>query len=122
MKKLSQTFRVSITLKETKDFNCTHTRIRLHIRMSHITPFFELSLVLLTTKALGLYEFTKKIQRYRPKIEVQGKIFVFALFTREKCLLAKSAHFRTKKMALRVAKSKSFAERQFLVYNAEFFL
>ena len=59
--------------------------------------FFELSLVLLTTKALGLYEFTKKFQRYRPKIEVQGKIFVFALFTREKCLLAKSAHFRTKK-------------------------
>ena len=51
----------------------------------HSTPFFELSLVLLTTKALGLYEFTKKFQRYRPKIEVQGKIFVFALFTREKC-------------------------------------
>ena len=32
----------------------------LFIRVSHITPFFELSLVLLTTKALRLYEFTKK--------------------------------------------------------------
>ena len=31
------------------------------IRVFHITPYFELSLVLLTTKALGLYEFTKKI-------------------------------------------------------------
>ena len=62
------------------------------IRVSHITPFFELSLVLLTTQALRLYEFTKKFQRYRPKIEVWGKIFVFALFT-----FAKSAHFRTKK-------------------------
>ena len=30
-------------------------------RVSHITPFFELSLVLLTTKALGMYGFTKKI-------------------------------------------------------------
>ena len=34
-------------------------------RVSHITPFFELSLVLLTTHAHGLYEFTKKFQRYR---------------------------------------------------------
>ena len=31
------------------------------IRVSHITPFFELSLVLLTTHAIGLYEVTKKI-------------------------------------------------------------
>ena len=30
-------------------------------RVFHITPFFELSYTLLTTKALGLYEFTKKI-------------------------------------------------------------
>ena len=29
-------------------------------RVSHITPFFELSLVLLTTHAIGLYEVTKK--------------------------------------------------------------
>ena len=29
-----------------------------YARVFHITPFFELSLVLLTTKALGLYEFT----------------------------------------------------------------
>ena len=35
----------------------------LHIRVSHITPFFELSLVLLTTYAIGLYEVTKKFQR-----------------------------------------------------------
>ena len=35
--------------------------ISVSTRVSHITPFFELSLVLLTTKALGLYEFTKKI-------------------------------------------------------------
>ena len=34
-------------------------------RVSHITPFFELSLVLLTTHAIGLYEVTKKFQRYR---------------------------------------------------------
>ena len=32
----------------------------IYIRVSHITPFFELSLVLLTTEAPGLYEFTKK--------------------------------------------------------------
>ena len=31
----------------------------------------------LAARALSLYEFTKKFQRYRPKIEVQGKIFVF---------------------------------------------
>ena len=30
-------------------------------RVFHITPFFELSLVLLTTHAHGLYEVTKKI-------------------------------------------------------------
>ena len=30
-------------------------------RVFHITPFFELSYTLLTTHALGLYEFTKKI-------------------------------------------------------------
>ena len=29
-------------------------------RVSHITPFFELSLVLLTTHAIGFYEVTKK--------------------------------------------------------------
>ena len=34
-------------------------------RVFHITPFFELSLVLLTTLAIRLYEVTKKIQRYR---------------------------------------------------------
>ena len=34
---------------------------RLSTRVSHITPFFELSLVLLTTHAIGLYEVTKKI-------------------------------------------------------------
>ena len=32
----------------------------IHSRVSHITPFFELSLVLLTTHAIGLYEVTKK--------------------------------------------------------------
>ena len=57
----------------------------VEIRVSHFYTFFELSLVLLTTKALGLYEFTKKFQRYRPKIEVLRKILVFALFRREKC-------------------------------------
>ena len=31
------------------------------IRVFHITPFFELSVVLLTTHAIGLYEVTKKI-------------------------------------------------------------
>ena len=35
------------------------------IRVSHITPFFELSDTLLTTRAIGLYEVTKKFQRYR---------------------------------------------------------
>ena len=35
------------------------------IRVSHITPFFELSYTLLTTHAIGLYEVTKKFQRYR---------------------------------------------------------
>ena len=30
-------------------------------RVSHITPFFELSYTLLTTHAIGLYEVTKKI-------------------------------------------------------------
>ena len=34
-------------------------------RVFHITPFFLLSLVLLTTHAIGLYEVTKKFQRYR---------------------------------------------------------
>ena len=34
---------------------------------------------------MGCRSSQKKIQRYRPKIDVQGKIFVFALFTREKC-------------------------------------
>ena len=33
---------------------------------------------------MGCMSSQKKFQRYRPKIEVQGKIFVFALFTREK--------------------------------------
>ena len=33
----------------------------LDIRVSHITPFFELSYTLLTTHAIGLYEVTKKI-------------------------------------------------------------
>ena len=36
-------------------------------RVSHITPFFELSLVLLTTHAIGLYEVTKKFQRRTQK-------------------------------------------------------
>ena len=44
----------------------TTTRFKTGInRVSHITPFFELSLVLLTTHAIGLYEVTKKFQRYR---------------------------------------------------------
>ena len=34
-------------------------------RVFHITPFFELSLVLLTIHAIGLYEVKKKFQRYR---------------------------------------------------------
>ena len=34
-------------------------------RVFHITPFFELSYTLLTTHAHGLYEVTKKFQRYR---------------------------------------------------------
>ena len=33
----------------------------LNTRVFHITPFFELSLVLLTTHAHGLYEVTKKM-------------------------------------------------------------
>ena len=33
----------------------------ISIRVFHITPFFELGYTLLTTHALGLYEFTKKI-------------------------------------------------------------
>ena len=37
----------------------------ISIRVSHITPFFELSYTLLTTHAIGLYEVTKKFQRYR---------------------------------------------------------
>ena len=37
------------------------TVVRVAIRVFHITPFFELSLVLLTTHAIGLYEVTKKI-------------------------------------------------------------
>ena len=37
----------------------------IHIRVFHFYTFFELSLVLLTTHAHGLYEFTKKFQRYR---------------------------------------------------------
>ena len=36
-------------------------KLSLQSRVSHITPFFELSLVLLTTHAIGLYEVTKKI-------------------------------------------------------------
>ena len=32
----------------------------LFIRVSHITPFFELSYTLLTTHSIGLYEVTKK--------------------------------------------------------------
>ena len=55
---------------------CENGKPRIWSRVSHITPVFELSLVLLTTQALGLYEFTKKFQRYRPKIDVWGKIFV----------------------------------------------
>ncbi len=35
--------------------------LNMAIRVSHFFTFFELSLVFLTTKALGLYEFTKKI-------------------------------------------------------------
>ena len=37
----------------------------LFIRVSHITPFFELSYTLLPTHAIGLYEVTKKFQCYR---------------------------------------------------------
>ena len=43
---------------------------------------------------MGCRSSQKKFQRYRPKIDVQGKIFVFALFTREKVPI-----FETKKMA-----------------------
>ena len=46
-------------LAENENFNCT--------RVFHITPFFELSLVLLTTHAIGLYEVTKKFQRYQAR-------------------------------------------------------
>ena len=35
--------------------------LRFRTRVFHITPFFELSLVLLTTHAIGLYEVTQKI-------------------------------------------------------------
>ena len=48
---------------------------------------------------MGCRSSQKKFQRYRPKIEVWGKIFVFAL-------LPKVPIFGPKKMALRVAKSK----------------
>ena len=34
------------------------TDTSIDIRVFHITPFFELSLVLLTTHAIGLYEVT----------------------------------------------------------------
>ena len=34
-------------------------QLRIYIRVSHNTPFFELSLVLLTTHAIGLEEATK---------------------------------------------------------------
>ena len=37
----------------------------LWIKVFHITPFLELGFTLLTTHALGLYEVTKKFQRYR---------------------------------------------------------
>ena len=43
----------------------TDRGIRILIRVSHITPFFELSYTLLTTHALGLDEVTKKFQHYR---------------------------------------------------------
>ena len=42
-----------------------HSNLTMSTRVFHITLFFELSLVLLTTHAIGLYEVTKKIQRYR---------------------------------------------------------
>ena len=40
-------------------------KCKLWNRVFQITPFFELSYTLLTTHAHGLYEVTKKFQRYR---------------------------------------------------------
>ena len=44
-------------------------------RVSHFYTFFELSYTLVTTQLMGCRSSQKKIQRYRPKIDVQGKIF-----------------------------------------------
>ena len=46
-------------------FNLLSVKMLIFSRVSHITHFFELSLVLLTTHAIRLYEVKKKIQRYR---------------------------------------------------------
>ena len=48
-------------LKKTHHQDTISCGISIYNRVFHITPFFELSLVLLTTHALGLYEVTKKI-------------------------------------------------------------
>ena len=45
--------------------NTLKWQVDLVNRVSHFYTFFELSLVLLTTHAIGLYEVTKKFQRYR---------------------------------------------------------
>ena len=44
------------------------------IRVSHITPFFELSPTLLTTHAIGLYEVTKKFSVIDSKLKFWEKI------------------------------------------------
>ena len=41
--------------------NVVYTKCSICSRVSHLYTFFELSYTLLTTHALGLYEFTKKI-------------------------------------------------------------
>ena len=57
----------------------------LGIRVSNFTLFFLIELSPFNHSCswvVGVHK--KKFQRYRPKIDVQRKIFVFALFTREK--------------------------------------
>ena len=53
----------------------------LFIRVSRKKLFFELSLVLLTTHAIGLEEPTKNFQRYRPINDIWGTISILGVFT-----------------------------------------
>ena len=47
---------------------------------------------------MGCMSSQKKFQRYRPKIEVQGKIFVFdPIYKGKRAKISKSGRFRTKK-------------------------